>query len=111
MRTKNILWSVLFFLLFSFNGYALLDKKGDIPSKKVPPRFHIYMENETLYLNPLRSSVSVQIINEWNEVIHEEFIPVDQPQLYTIPVDHLPSGSYTVLIVGEQMNYEFNFKL
>lgn len=111
MRTKNILWSVLFFLLFSFNGYALLDKKGDIPSKKVPPRFHIYMENETLYLNPLRSSVSVQIINEWNEVVQEEFIPVDQPQLYTIPVDHLPSGSYTVLIVGEQMNYEFNFKL
>lgn len=71
MRTKNILWSVLFFLLFSFNGYALLDKKGDIPSKKVPPRFHIYMENETLYLNPLRSSVSVQTgtSHSWNDRI------------------------------------------
>lgn len=111
MRTKSILWSVLFFLLFSFNGYALVDRKGYSDPNRCPPKFHIYMENETLYLNPLRSSVSVQIINEWNEVIHEEFIPVDQPQLYMIPVDHLPSGSYTVLIVGERMNYEFNFKL
>ena len=40
---------------------------------------------------------------------HEEFIPVDQPQLYMIPVDHLPCGSYTVLIVGEQGNYQFDF--
>lgn len=107
MRTKIFLLSVLFFLLFSFNGYALLDRKGDTPSSKCPPYFKVYVEDEILYLNPLRTSVSVQIINEWNEIVHEEFIPVDQPQLYMIPVDHLPCGSYTVLIVGEQMNYMF----
>ncbi len=100
-----------FFLICSFSTSVLGEKGNKDEAEKCPPRFHIYMENETLYLNPLRSSVSVQIINEWNEVIHEEFIPVDQPQLYMIPVDHLPSGSYNVLIVGEQMNYEFNFKL
>ena len=98
-------------LLYCVNGFASTEKANKDEGKKTPPRFHIYMENETLYLNPLRSSVSVQIINEWNEVIHEEFIPVDQPQLYVIPVDHLPSGSYTVLIMGEQMNYQFQFIL
>lgn len=111
MRTKNFLWSVLFFLLFSFNGYALLDRKGDSNPKKSAPQFHVYMENETLYLNPLRSSISVQIINEWNEVVQEEFISMDQPQLCMIPVGHLPSGSYTVLIVGDRLDYEFFFIL
>lgn len=105
----SFLWSVLFFLLFSFNGYALLDKKDDRPSKKCPPYFKVYVEGETLFLDPLRSSTSLQILDEWGAIVYEEFIPVDQPQLYMIPVDHLPSGSYTVLIVGEQMNYMFEF--
>lgn len=111
MRTRSFLWSALFFLLFSFNGYALLDKKDDRPSKKCPPYFEVYVEGETLYLDPLRSSATIQILDGWGSIVHEEFILVDQPLLYTIPVDHLPSGSYTVLIGGKRMNYQFQFIL
>lgn len=103
---------LIFIVLFgAFFSVAYAEKLNKDESEKCAPFFKVYVEDEILYLNPLRTSVSVQIINEWNEIVYEEFIPVDQPQLYMIPVDHLPSGSYTVLIVGERMNYEFNFKL
>ena len=92
-----------------FFSVVYAEKLNKDEDKKSPPYFKVYVEDGILYLNPLRTSVSVQIINEWNEIVHEEFIPVDQPQLYMIPVDHLPCGSYTVLIVGEQENYQFDF--
>ncbi len=111
MRTRSFLWSALFFLLFSFNGYALLDRKGDSDPNRCPPYFKVYVEGETLYLNPLRASAAVQILDEGGTIVYEEFILVDQPQLYMIPVDYLPSGNYTVLIAGEQGNYSFGVYL
>lgn len=98
-------------LLGVANYSAFADKNHDDESNRCPPYFKVYVEGETLYLNPLRASAAVQILDEGGTIVYEEFILVDQPQLYMIPVDHLPSGSYTVLIVGERMNYEFNFKL
>lgn len=107
---KRFVFFVFFLLVLSINT-ILADKNHNDESKKSAPFFKVYVEDETLFLDPLRSSVSIQILDEWGAIVYEEFIPVDQPQLYTIPVDHLPSGSYTVLIMGEQMNYQFQFIL
>ena len=101
---------LIFIALFgAFFSVVYAEKLNKDEDKKSPPYFKVYVEDGILYLNPLRTSVSVQIINEWGAIVYEEFISVDQPQLYMIPVDHLPCGSYTVLIVGEQGNYQFDF--
>ena len=41
-----------FFLICSFSTSVLGEKGNKDEAEKCPPRFHIYMENETLYLNP-----------------------------------------------------------
>ncbi len=105
---KRFVFFVFFLLVLSINT-ILADKNDNGESNKSAPYFKVYVEDETLFLDPLRSSASIQILDEWGAIVYEEFIPVDQPQLYMIPVDHLPSGSYTVLIVGERMNYMFEF--
>lgn len=107
---KRFAFFVSFLLVLSINT-ILADKNHKDESDKSAPYFKVYVEDETLFLDPLRSSASIQILDEWGAIVYEEFIPVDQPQLYMIPVDHLPSGSYTVLIVGERMNYMFEFYL
>lgn len=101
--------SFFFFLLVLSVNSVFADKNDGGKNKRSSPYFKVYVEDETLFLDPLRSSTSIQILDEWGTIVHEEFIPVDQPQLYMIPVDHLPCGSYTVLIVGEQGNYQFDF--
>lgn len=105
---KRFAFFVSFLLVLSINT-ILADKNDNGESDKCAPYFKVYVEDETLFLDPLRSSTFIQILDEWGAIVYEEFIPVDQPQLYMIPVDHLPSGSYTVLIVGEQGNYQFDF--
>lgn len=101
----------VFFLLVLFVNSVFADKNDGGKNKRSSPYFKVYVEAETLFLDPLRSSASIQILDEGGAIVYEEFIPVDQPQLYMISVDHLPSGSYTVLIVGERMNYMFEFYL
>lgn len=98
-------------LLYCVNGFASTEKANKDEGKKTPPRFHIYMENETLYLNPLRSSISVQIINEWNDVVYEEYVNIDQPQSYCIPIGFLEPGDYKLVVSGENLNYTFEFYL
>ena len=103
-------------LLGVANYSAFADKNDWGEGNKCPPYFKVYVEGETLYLNPLRASAAVQILDEGGTIVYEEFILVDQPQLdqpqlYMIPVDYLPSGNYTVLIAGEQGNYSFGFYL
>lgn len=105
-RYLVLIFIALFGVFFSVVYAEKLNKDED---KRSSPYFKVYVEAETLFLDPLRSSASIQILDEGGAIVYEEFIPVDQPQLYMIPVDHLPSGSYTVLIVGEQGNYQFDF--
>ena len=65
----------------------------------------------SMQFHPLLHLDAVQILDEGGTIVYEEFILVDQPQLYMIPVDYLPSGNYTVLIAGEQGNYSFGVYL
>lgn len=108
---KGICFAICGLLLYSLSAFAAMDKKGQSDPKKCPPWFPVSIENDVLYFDTLSASASIQILNEQGEVVYEEYVNIDQPQLYAIPVDHLPSGSYTVLIMGEQMNYQFQFIL
>ena len=107
---KRFVFLICGFCLFSFSSlFAEKANKGG--GNKCPPWFPVSIENDVLCFNPLSASASIQILDERGEVVYEEYVNIDQPQLYAIPVDHLPSGSYTVLIMGEQMNYQFQFIL
>lgn len=107
---KRFVFLICGFCLFSFSSlFAEKANKGG--GKKCPPWFPVSIENDVLCFNPLSASASIQILDERGEVVYEEYVNIDQPQLYTIPIDYLPSGNYTLLVVSEQMNYQLKFIL
>lgn len=108
---KSICIAICGLLLYSLSAFAAMDKKGQSDPKKCPPWFPVSIENDVLYFDPLSASVSIQILNEQGEVVYEEYVNIDQPQSYCIPIGFLEPGDYKLVVSGENLNYTFEFYL
>ena len=105
---KRFVFLICGFCLFSFSSlFAEKANKGG--GKKCPPWFPVSIENDVLCFNPLSASASIQILDERGEVVYEEYVNIDQPQSYCIPIGFLEPGNYKIVVDGENLNYELNF--